>query len=86
VFGTGIWKFLDAINEASTVGAIDEGLSIDLTDLEIGSDVGPTDPDGESLKAHCGGNRLVMDREMTGNGSKTLGHSAHHILQNPTKD
>lgn len=42
--------FLGAIDEASTVGAIDEGLGIRGTEPEVGDDVGFTDPDGESPK------------------------------------
>ena len=70
--------FLNAINQASTRGAIDKCLSIDLTDLEVGDDVGPTDPDGEARRARGGGNRLVMNGEMTGNESRTLRHRTHH--------
>ena len=76
-FVTGIWRFLDAVDEAPTIGAIEEGLGIGCTELEIGDDVGLARPDGESLKACCGGNRPVM----TGNNSRTLRHSAHHIVQ-----
>ena len=47
VFG----DFLDAVDEAPTIGAIEEGLGISRTELQVGDDVGLTDPDGESLKA-----------------------------------
>ena len=47
VFG----NFLDAADEAPTIGAIEEGLDISRTELQVGDDVGLTDPDGESLKA-----------------------------------
>jgi len=61
--------------QASTRGAV--LLGIGRTELEVGDDVGLTDPDGESPKPSSGGNRLVMSREMTRNGSRTLGHGAH---------
>ena len=73
--------FFRAINQASTRGAIDERLSIDLTDLEVGDDVGPINPDGEALKARGGGNCLVMNREMTGNERPAFRHRTHHFLQ-----
>ena len=57
VFG----NFLDAADEAPTIGAIEEGLGIGRTELEIGDDVGATDPDGESLKTRRRANGLVMN-------------------------
>jgi hypothetical protein len=72
--------FLNAIDQASTRSTIDEGLGIGRIELEIGDDVGGTDPDGESPKPSCGANRLAMNREMTRNGSRTLGHGAHPNL------
>lgn len=62
--------FLDAVDQAPTIGAIEEGLSVGRTELQVGDDVGLTDPDGQSLKTCCGGNRLVM----AGNDSTTLRH------------
>ena len=35
-------NFLDAIDEAPTIGAIEEGLGVDRTKLEVGADVGFT--------------------------------------------
>lgn len=69
--------FLNTINQASTRRTVDEGLRIGRTKPEVGDYIRLTDPDGEALKACCGGNRLVM----TGNDSTTLRHSAHHFLQ-----
>jgi hypothetical protein len=69
--------FLNAVDQASTRGAIDEGLGIGRTELEVGDDVALTDPDGEPLKACRGANGLAM----TGNERRTLGHGAHHFLQ-----
>ena len=59
--------FLNAIDQASTRSTIDEGLGIGRIELEIGDDVGTTDPDGESPKPSCGANRLAM----TGNRRRT---------------
>lgn len=77
VFG----NLLDTVDEAPTSGAIEEGLGIGRTELEVGNDVSLTDPDGESPKSRRGAYRLAMNCEMTGNGSRTLRHRTHHILQ-----
>ncbi|MDF0672896.1 MAG: hypothetical protein P0120_00945 [Nitrospira sp.] len=67
--------FFDAIDNAPTIGAIEEGLGIGRTELKVGDDVGPADPHRKALKARRGANRLVMDRSMTRNGSRTLGQT-----------
>ena len=72
VFG----DFLDAVDEAPTIGAIEEGLSVGRTELEVDDDVGLANTQGVA-KARRGANRLAMK----GNESRTLRHSAHHILQ-----
>lgn len=56
VFG----DFLDAVDHASTRGAIEESLGVGRTELEIGDDAGFADPDGEALKPRRGANGLAM--------------------------
>lgn len=42
--------FLKAIDQAPTRGAMEEGLGVGRTEVEIGDDVGLTDPDGKPRK------------------------------------
>lgn len=70
--------FLDAIDQASTWGTVEERLSVGRTELEVRDDVGLTDPHGEPLRARRGENGLAM----TGNGRRTL---RHRDLQHKTK-
>ena len=74
--------FLNAIDQASTVGTVEQGLGIRGTELQVGDDVSSTDPDRESLKASRGAYGLAMNREMTRNGSRTLGHWTHPTYKN----
>ena len=74
VFG----DFLNAIDETSTRGAIEEGLGIGWTELEIGDDFGLRHPDWESFKPCRGANGLAM----TGDERGMLGHWAHPPLLN----
>ncbi|OQW33424.1 MAG: hypothetical protein A4E19_03200 [Nitrospira sp. SG-bin1] len=60
---------------------MEDGLGVGRTELEIGDNIRLTDPDGVSIEVRCGANRLAMNREMTGNGSRTLGHWTHPTLQ-----
>lgn len=53
--------FLDAINQASTIGTIDEGLGVGRTEPKVGDDVGCTDPDREPLKARRRAYGLAMN-------------------------
>lgn len=62
--------FLDAVDHASTRGAIEEGLGVGRTELEVGDDVGLTDPDGEALEAGRGTDGLAMK----GNERRALRH------------
>ncbi len=62
--------FLDAADQAPTRGAINEGLGISRTELEVGDDVCLTDPDGKALKPRRGADGLTM----TGDERRTLGH------------
>lgn len=52
--------FLDAVDEASARDTVEQGLGVGRTELEIGDDVGPTDPDREALKACRGADGLAM--------------------------
>ena len=70
--------FLDAVNQASTRGAIEESLGVGRTELEIGDDVGLTDPDRKPLKARRGANGLAM----TGDERRTLRHKKLPTLKN----
>ena len=62
--------FLDAIDEAPTRRAIEEGLGVGRTKLEVGDDVGLTNPDRKPLKPRRGTNGLAM----TGDERRTLRH------------
>lgn len=62
--------FFVPIDEASTSGAINEGLGVGRTELEVGDDVCLTDPDGKALKPRRGADGLTM----TGDERRTLGH------------
>lgn len=66
--------FLNAVDEAPTRGAIEEGLGVARTEPEVGDDVDLIDPHREPPKSCRGANRLAMNRKMTGNGSRTLRH------------
>jgi hypothetical protein len=63
--------FLDAIDQAPTIGAIEKGLGIGRTELNIGDDVGRSDLHREQLKPRRGANRLAMNRGR----ANTLGHT-----------
>lgn len=67
--------FLDAVDQAWTRGAIEEGLGVGRTEFEVGDDVGLADPHRKALKARRGTNGLVMNRMMTGDGRRSLGHT-----------
>ncbi len=62
--------FFDAVDETPTIGAIKEGLGVGRTELEIGDDVGLTDPDRERLKPR----RRAYGLAMTGDERGTLRH------------
>jgi hypothetical protein len=51
---------LDTVDEASTRGAIEEGLGIGRTELQVGEDVGFADPYREPLKSRRGAYGLAM--------------------------
>ncbi|NGZ61181.1 MAG: hypothetical protein CV081_11865 [Nitrospira sp. LK265] len=57
--------FFDAVDEAPTIGAIDEGLDVGRTEPEVGDDAGLTDPDRKPLKPRRGAYGLTI----TGNES-----------------
>lgn len=71
-------NFLDAVDHASTRGAIEESLRVGRTELEVGDDVGLADPDGEPLKACRGADGLAM----TGDERGAFRHKGLPTLKN----
>ena len=63
--------FLDAVDHASTRGAIEQGLGVGRAELEVGDDVGFANPDRKPLKACRGAYGLAMNRGRT----RTPGHT-----------
>ena len=70
--------FLDAVDHASTRGAVEESLGVGRTEPEIGDDVGFANPDRKPLKACRGANGLAM----TGDERRTLRHKGLPTLKN----
>lgn len=70
--------FIDAVDQASTRGAVEEGLGIGRTEPEIGDDVGLRHPDGEALEQGRRADRLAM----TGDERRTLRHKGLPTLKN----
>lgn len=52
-----------AVDEALMWDAVEEGLGVGRTELEVGDDIGLADQDGESLKACRGTSGLAMNRD-----------------------
>jgi hypothetical protein len=74
-------NFFDAIDHASTRGAIEESLGVGRTELEVGDDVGFADPDGEALKPRRGAYGLAM----TGDERRTFRHTDSNTKIKPVR-